>query len=162
MCSSDLDKLVAAFAISPHASGLPKAGPGPAADLSRWFVDFACDYGAGDPLLWSPIAVETLLADWLPRKAILDPEEIGAVPETLRCFVRFSARRKGLADDIVAETLDAVDHFARDFIEGMADDDRAGPAKQILAELRTSGVDLTDQAAIQRWIDQRNAARRLD
>jgi hypothetical protein len=76
--------------------------------------------------------------------------------------VRFSARRKGLADDLVAETLDAVDHFARDFVEGMADDDRSGPAKQILAGLRASGVDLTDEAAVQRWIDKRNAGLRLD
>ncbi len=156
------DELVKAFAISPDASGLPEAGPGPTADLARWFVDFACDYGAGDPLRWSPIAVETLLADWLPRKAILEPDEIEALPETLRCFVRFSGRRKGLADHLVAETLDAVNQFARNFIEGMADDDRAGPAKQILAGLRDSGVDLTDQAAIQRWMDERNETLRLD
>lgn len=156
------EALVAAFGISPEASGLAQAGPGPAADLARWFIDFACDYGAGDPLRWSPIAVETLLADWLPRKAILEPAEIEALPEVLRRFVRFSAPRKGLAEGLVAETLDAVDLFARDFVEGMADDYRAGPAKQILAGLRASGVDLTDEAAIQRWIDERNAGLRLD
>jgi hypothetical protein len=156
------EALIAAFGISPEASGLAQAGRGPAADLARWFIDFACDYGAGDPLRWSPIAVETLLADWLPRKAILEPAEIEALPDVLRRFVRFSARRKGLADDLVAETLDAVDHFARDFVEGMADDDRSGPAKQILAGLRASGVDLTDEAAVQRWIDKRNAGLRLD
>lgn len=62
--------------------------------------------------------------------------------------MQFSARRKGLAHAVIAETLDAVDHFARDFVDGMADDDRAGPAKQILAGLRASGVDLADEAAV--------------
>ena len=159
---SEREELVEAFVASPEAAGLGSAGGGPAADLARWFIDFACDYGAGDPLRWSPIAVETLLADWLPRKALLEPVQIEALPEVLRRFVQFSARRKGLADAVIAETLDAVDHFARDFVEGMAGDDRAGPAKQILAGLRGSGVDLADEAAVQRWIDERNKALHLD
>jgi hypothetical protein len=154
------EALVAAFAISPEAIGLTRVGHGPAAELARWFIDFACDYGAGDPLRWSPIAVEILLGDWLPRKAILEPDEIEVLPEVLRRFARFSARRKGLADPVIAETLDAVDRFAPDFVEGMADDERAGPAKEILVGLRAAGVDLTDEAAVQRWIDERNESLR--
>jgi hypothetical protein len=150
------EKLVVAFAASTEAAGLGTAWGGSATDLARWFVDFACDYGAGDPLRWSPIAVEILLADWLPRKAILEPAEIEALPEVLRRFVRFSARRKGLADDVVTETLEAVDRFAPDFAEGMVDDARAGPAKQLIRDLRASGIDLTDESAVQRWVQGHN------
>ena len=148
--------IVDAFAASPDAAGLGAVAGGPATDLARWFVDFACDYGAGDPLRWSPIAVEILLGDWLPRKATLDQAEIGALPEVLRRFVRFSGQRKGLSDDVVAETLGAVDRFTPDFVEGMADDERAGPAKQLARELVAAGIDLTDQSAVQRWIEERN------
>ena len=148
--------LVVAFAASPDAVSLEAIGGSPSADLVRWFVDFACDYGAGDPIRWSPIAVEILLGDWLPRKATLDQDEINALPEVLRRFVRFSGRRKGLSDDIVAETLEAVDRFTPDFVEGMADDERAGPAKQLARELLAAGIDLTDESAVQRWIDERN------
>ncbi|MEI8334947.1 MAG: hypothetical protein WCH74_14015, partial [Chloroflexota bacterium] len=126
------------------------------ADLARLFVDFAGDYGAWDPLRWSPIAIEILLADWLPRKAILGPGEIEVLPEVLRRFVRFSARRKGLSGEVIAETLVAVDSFAPDFIEGMADEGQAGPAKQIALGLRASGIDPTDDSAVRRWIDERN------
>ena len=150
------EQLVEAFATSPEAAGLEPAGERPAADLASWFVDFACDYGAGDPLRWSPIAVEILLTDWLPRKAILEPATIAALPEVLRRFVRYSARRKGLGDELIAETLETVDRFAPDFAAGMANDEHAGPAKQIVKELLAAGVDLTDQAAMQRWIDARN------
>jgi hypothetical protein len=122
------------------------------------FVDFACDYGAGDPLRWSPIAVEILLADWLPRKSILEPAEIAILPDILRRFVRFSARRKHLADELIAETLAAVDQFTPNFVEGMADGERAGPAKQVAQELLASGIDMADEAAVQHWIDARNAA----
>jgi hypothetical protein len=38
----------------------------------------------------------------------------------------------------------------------MADDNRAGPAKQLARELLAAGIDLTDQSAVQRWIDDRN------
>ena len=144
------------LASSPEAVGLEDVGGNPSVDLARWFVDFACDYGAGDPLRWSPIAVEILLGDWLPRKATLDQAEIDALPEVLHRFVRFSAQRKGLSDDIIAGTLEAVDRFAPDFVEGMADNDRAGPAKQLARELLAAGIDLTDPSAVQRWIDERN------
>jgi hypothetical protein len=150
------EALVDAFAASPDAAGRGAVAGGPAADLARWFVDFACDYGAGDPLRWSPIAVEILLGDWLPRKASLDQAEIDVLPEVLRRFVRFSAHRKGLSDDLIAETLEAVDRFAPDFVGGMADDERAGPAKQLARDLLASGIDVTDQSAVQRWIDERN------
>jgi hypothetical protein len=149
-------ELVAAFATSPEAVGLEPSGGGPSADLARWFVDFACDYGAGDPLRWSPIAVEILLGDWLPRKALLEPDEIEVLPEVLRRFVRFSARRKGLAEPIFGETLQAVDRFATEFADGMADDEQAGPAKEIAMGLRAAGIDLADEPAVQRWISGRN------
>jgi len=37
-------------------------------DLLDQFLWFGIDYGPGDPLRWSPVAVEILLADWIPRK----------------------------------------------------------------------------------------------
>ncbi len=42
-------EMVRAFASAPEAAGLKQAGEHPQAELARWFVDFACDYGAGDP-----------------------------------------------------------------------------------------------------------------
>jgi len=155
---AEREALTAAFAASPQAAALGEIDGYPATDLARWFIDFACDYGAGDPLRWSPIAVEILLTDWLPRKVVLESGEIDAVPGVLRSFVHHAADRKGLASHVFAETLEAIDRFARDFAEGMADEDRAGPAKEIALAMRTSGIDLTDDAAVQRWIEERNRA----
>ena len=39
-------------------------------DLLDQFLWFGTDYGPGDPLRWSPVAVEILLADWIPRKIV--------------------------------------------------------------------------------------------
>jgi hypothetical protein len=45
---------------------------------------------------------------------------------------------------------------APEFTDGMADDGRAGPAKEIAMGLRAAGIDLADESAVQRWIDERN------
>jgi hypothetical protein len=89
---------------------------------------------------------------------ILEPSEIEVLPEVLRRFVRFAAGRKGLAEADFGETLEAVDQFTPDFVDGMADDDAAGPGKEIARELLASGIDLSDAAAIERWIDAREEA----
>jgi hypothetical protein len=152
------EELVADFSSSPEAADLGSDGGVDRAELARWFVDFACDYGAGDPLRWSPIALEILLTDWLPRKAVIEPERVAAILEVLKRWVSYCGRRKGLTVELLAENLTAVDAFTSDFTEGMIDEDRAGPAKQIALELQRAGVDLTDAAAVQRVIDAWNAA----
>jgi hypothetical protein len=153
---AEREAVLDAFAASSHATGLGEVDGRPATDIARWFIDFACDYGAGDPLRWSPIAVEILLTDWLPRKVILESAEVSALPDVLRSFIRYAALRKGLATDVFAETLEAVDRFASDFTAGMADEERAGPAKELALAMRAAAIDLTDDIAVQRWIDERN------
>jgi hypothetical protein len=39
----------------------------------------------------------------------------------------------------------------------MSDADRFGPAKSLFGQMQSEGVDLTDQDAIQDWIDAFNA-----
>ena len=57
-------------------------------------IDFACDYGAGDPLRWSPVSVEVFLADWFPRKVIADQEYRDRVPEAMMLFIRYCHERR--------------------------------------------------------------------
>jgi hypothetical protein len=39
-------------------------------DLLESLLWYGTDYGSGDPMRWSPVKVELLLADWLPRKIV--------------------------------------------------------------------------------------------
>jgi hypothetical protein len=43
----------------------------------------------GDPQRWSPVAVEILLADWIPRKITARAEQLSKAPDLLRAFIRF-------------------------------------------------------------------------
>ena len=142
--------LVTAFRKSPEAAGLADA------DLAADFVNFACDYGSGDPLRWSPIAIEICLLDWFPRKISMDDEMAAGVPEAMRRWVRYAGRRKGLSDASLAESLGAIDQFEPEFRERMADPATFGPAKALVREMLADGVDITDEAAVQAWVDESN------
>ena len=78
-------------------------------DLLESFLWFGCDYGPGDPLRWSPVSVEILLTDWLPRKVLADAEFLSKAPQLLRAFVRYAHETRGISSRLTEETLAAVD-----------------------------------------------------
>jgi hypothetical protein len=144
--------LVAEFRRSTHASG-----SGSFANLARYLVDFKCDYQDGDPLRWSPIVVEIALADWFPRKVNLDDDEIDALAAILRRWIRFGGEKRGLSEEAILETLEAVATFEPDYLAAMRDPNSAGPAKDLVSAMREAGVDLTDKRAVNAWILAFNA-----
>jgi hypothetical protein len=125
--------------------------------LASWFIDFAADHGAGDPLRWSPIAVEMCLLDFFPRKVVMDPEAARDVPRVLRAFVRYAGGRKKLSASAIAETLETVRELEAEFLAAMANKTAAGPATLLMRAAMSEGVDLADPAALQRWIGDFNA-----
>ncbi|MBI3746886.1 MAG: hypothetical protein HY264_10285 [Chloroflexi bacterium] len=125
--------------------------------IVSYCIDYLCDYLGEDPFRWSPIVVEQFLLDYLPRKAALSLATIAQLPTVLRGWVRFALSRRGLAERWIVETEEAVDEFAPAFRRAITDADQFGPAKRITNQMLADGVDLTDPAAIQRWIDLYNA-----
>jgi hypothetical protein len=80
-------------------------------DLLDALLWFGTDYGPGDPLRWSPVAVEILLDDWLPRKIIAGPEYLSKAPDVLRAFVAFCFHERGIRPALLEETLAAIDRY---------------------------------------------------
>jgi hypothetical protein len=78
-------------------------------DLLDQFLWLGTDYGPGDPLRWSPAAVEILLADWIPRKIAASPAYLSAAPALLRAFIRFCHAERKIRPALTDETLAAVD-----------------------------------------------------
>ncbi|HSJ45500.1 MAG TPA: DUF6398 domain-containing protein [Euzebyales bacterium] len=94
---------------------------------------FGCDYGPGDPLRWSPVAVEILLTDWLPRKVVADVAFLSRAPDLLRAFVRFSHEERGIRDELTAETLAAIDDLEDGYQEVIRSLRPQGPAALMAA-----------------------------
>lgn len=111
---SDADRRALAEDFFASAEGRPLDG-----DAHRQLFEsilwFACDYGPGDPLRWSPPAVESILADWLPRKIVAEPAFLAPAPDLLRAFVRYAHRERGIRRRWTDETLAAVDACEADY-----------------------------------------------
>jgi hypothetical protein len=133
---------------------------GPAAEVvavcAQLLVDYAADRGAGDPLRWSPRAVEIFLVDWAPRSAVIDDECVRWLPVVLDAFITYAGRRAQLPDAAVDAARQAVTEHAGDFAEQMASgDSEAENAAQVARQLIADGVDPTDPAAVQSWLKAR-------
>jgi hypothetical protein len=94
---------------------------------------FGCDYGPGDPLRWSPVAVEILLDDWIPRKIVADTEYLAKAPAVLRAFIRYCDAARGISARLTEETLGAVDEWEPDYQEAIRTKRPQGPVALLAA-----------------------------
>ncbi len=102
--------------------------------LAESLVWFATDYSTGDPLRWSPVAVEILLLDWLPRKVIAEAAYLSQVPDLLRAWVRYSHRKQVIRAEHTTETLAAVDAYEPEYLRAIRSEDVDG-RRALLEEL---------------------------
>lgn len=118
-----LDELRDRFLASSFATGLSAdAGLG---NLVDDLLFFASSYGPGDPLRWSPVSVEIVLADWFPRKIVAPVAHLRRLPDVLRGFIRFAHAERGIPPARTAETLQAVRVWEPEFEAAIDDTPRA-------------------------------------
>lgn len=94
---------------------------------------FGTDYGPGDPLRWSPVVVEILLTDWIPRKIVADVTFLDKAPDLVRAFIRFSHQERGIRSELTRETLAAVDGHETDYRQLIRSPRPQGPAALLAA-----------------------------
>lgn len=119
-------------------------------DLLGEFLWFGTDYGPGDPLRWSPVTVEILLADWIPRKIVADPAYLSKAPALLRAFIRFCHAERGIRSALTEQTLAAVGEHEREYQQVI----RAPRPQGAMALLAAMGV-LDDEE----WQDEPSSYR---
>jgi hypothetical protein len=157
----DREELLAGFLASPEArlAGLVRAGGarGEAVGYALGLcVDFAAARG-GDPLRWSPRAVEAFLLDWVHQRAVLDADDAAALPDVLAAWVSWAGRRVGLPEPAISATLDGVDALRPEFARVVTSGERQSPAVRATAQLVAEGVDLADPVAVEEWLAAYNA-----
>jgi hypothetical protein len=137
-------ELLADFVSSPSA----KAAAVPMAmlrDLAEPIIHFGCDYGPGDPLRWSPVSVEIVLADWYPRKVFGMPlDEMSELPDVLDALVRFAHDRQGIPSYLTDETTEAVQRWTPDYLEAIAQPGRSPMANAVRLARVAAGFDPDD------------------
>jgi Domain of unknown function (DUF6398) len=108
----DLQRLADRFFVSPFGAPLDDAEH---RELLESVIWFGADYGPGDPLRWSPVAIEIILDDWIPRKIVADATQLSRAPDLLRAFVRFCHAERGIRAELTLDTLAAIDTYEPEY-----------------------------------------------
>jgi hypothetical protein len=127
-----------------------------AEDVAQLAIDFGAGYNHGGPLRWSPVVVEIFMTSWLARKVTRDPEFFARVPEVLPDWVRYAGRRRGVPAAPLGEAVGAVEEFSMEMLDAVTDPQAWGPAKTFAVAALEAGVDLTDEAEVERFIERYN------
>jgi hypothetical protein len=125
-----LSELTERFFASPFGTDLDDADHRGLLESLLWF---GTDYGPGDPLRWSPIAVEILLVDWIPRKIAADTAYLAKAPELLRAYIRFCHHERGIRAALTEDTLAAVDEYEPGYQQTIASPRPQGSAALLAA-----------------------------
>ncbi|MBB2890799.1 hypothetical protein [Flexivirga oryzae] len=110
--------LLDGFLASEPGMGLrrERVSPETARSIAELLVDFAVNYGTGDPLEWSPRGVDEFF-EWWTRKVVA-PELDSDVPEVAEAWVRFALGRNGMSPKVIRHALDAINELSGDYYAG--------------------------------------------
>jgi len=146
------EALLADFLAAPE--GARWRGDEEAEDIAATAIDFGADYNHGGPLRWSPVVVELIMTDWLPRKLSGDAAFFERVPDVLADWVRYAGRRRGVPAGKLMEAVAAVEVNRDEMLGAVEDPETWGPAKIFAAAALAAGVDLTDAEQVERFIER--------
>jgi hypothetical protein len=132
--------IAADFFASPYGAPLDRDDERSLLESVLWF---GTGYATGDPLRWSPVTVEMLLADWFPRKVIAEPAYLTKLPDLVRAYVRYCHDRKGIRAVLTEETLAAVGDYEPEYQRVIRSARPHGPAA-LLAGMFASPYDDED------------------
>jgi hypothetical protein len=146
----DFDKEV--IARSPEGGALRLSGEFIAGSMLTW----KWSYGDGRLARWTAAELEEFLLDYTPRKISLQDDEVDHPVVCAIALLDF-LDDAGVLEGDTPETLARVAASLRDDVaEALGDRSRWGPAKSLMTQAVSEGVDFTDRAALQAWMDDFN------
>lgn len=116
---ADPGTLVPEFLDAPEAADLDRSTP--EADAAVQYAltlifGFAADAPDADALRWSPAVAGLFLLDWVHRRAVLDDEDVARLPDVLRAWVAWCARRRELPEVAAGATQEAIETMIPEFV----------------------------------------------
>ncbi len=137
--------------------GLRRLGGGGFDRVAEQILDFKRGSLDGDLLNWSPADLDEVLFGLYPAKVLLDAEAIAEVPPGFASFLRFLAGRRPEHSPPFEVLAEYVELSASRFISAMNDEDNWSFGKRMWSTAVAEGVDLSDEDAIGRWMEDFNS-----
>jgi hypothetical protein len=117
-------------------------------------IDFSLDCVWGTPLRFSAVMVELFCLDWAPRQITADMDTFTVLPDVLAAWIRFAGRRRGIPERAISESVEAAYDYAPEMIALATNPANWGPAKTVALAIEKRGIDITDQDALDDFIDE--------
>ncbi len=105
----------------------------------------------------SSLEAEIFMASWLPRKATCETEFFKCVPNILRAWIEYAGERRNIPQAATDETVASVESWTDEMLQAAGDSGLWGPSKSFVMAMKQAGVDMTDQAAVDGFMDQYNS-----
>jgi hypothetical protein len=161
LSDDERDELLADFLESDETIGLMRVDDqdgenATVEELAEHVLTYALDYTVGTPLRFSPVMVEIFCLDWAPRKIAQDGDGFTLLPDVLAAWIRFVGRRRSIPEESIRTAVDAAYEFAPEMIELAQEPEAWGPAKTMALAVRQRGIELSDQAALDDFVDEVN------
>jgi hypothetical protein len=125
--------------------------------VAEQVLDLKWGYLDGDLLNWSPDDLDEVLFGLYPAKVLLDREAIADVPPGFAAFLRFLAGHRPDHSPPFEVLADYVELSASRFISAMNDEDNWSFGKRMWSTALAEGVELSDEDAIGRWMEDFNS-----
>lgn len=125
-----LDELSERFFGSRFGTGLDDADHRGLLGSLLWF---GTGYGPGDPLRWSPVAVEIVLADWIPPRSSPTRPTSPRRPSCCGPSCASANHERGIRAELTDQTLAAVDEYEPDYQQTIRSPRPQGPAALLAA-----------------------------
>jgi hypothetical protein len=116
-------------------------------------LDHAASLPGSDPLRWSPAIAGLFLLDWVHRRAVLDLDDAAMMPRVVRAWSAYATVRRNLPAAAIRETEAAIEELITEFARLYTTGERRSPATAAVAQLISEGVDPSDTAAIDAWLE---------
>jgi hypothetical protein len=125
-------------------------------DIARLF-SFKIDYQGGEPFDFDADDIGQFLLSYFPEQELVPLEDLPRVPGRIASFVRWLGV-SGRVDEELAESL-ADDALAlqAEFLVAASDPALFGDEKMLVVSMKAAGIDVADQAAVDRFVTERLA-----
>jgi hypothetical protein len=151
----DPAQLVESFLDSSQAEALDRSSPDAEAALQyaiRLIVEFTQDAPDSDPVRWSPAVAGLFMLDWVHRRAVLDADDVAALPGVIRAWAAWGSEQRDLPKSAARATDEAIETMTPEFERLHGSGERRSTAATAMAQLLAEGVDPADEAALAAWL----------
>ena len=148
---------IEAFRWSTADEVLEEYQPGPALDAVEGFLAFKIFARNEEPFDLAHDDVEEYLLRYLPAEGAVPDDEVALLPDRLAHFLRWLGERGHIAADLAGVLAADTDRVRADYLARIHDPSLFSDAKTLALEIRKAGVDVDDQEAVARFMEEYEA-----